>query len=295
METTITKTDLPLKLFAKGKVRDIYDMEDKLLFIATDRISAFDFVLPNGIPYKGKVLNGFSVYWFEQMKDAIQNHVITADVNEYPQKLKKHRELLEGRSMLVKKAKRIDVECVVRGYLAGSAWSEYSKSGTVCGVPIAKGLKQSERLPELIFTPAIKADTGHDENISEKKLEELVGKELSDKLSEASFSIYKKAEKILLAKGIILADTKFEFGELDGQLILIDEILTPDSSRFWEKKEYSVGISPPSLDKQFVRDYLNTTGWDKNSAPPILPDKIVKKTSEKYLEIYKRVTGKALK
>jgi phosphoribosylaminoimidazole-succinocarboxamide synthase len=293
--SVITKTTLPFKLFARGKVRDIYDLgEGKLLMISTDRISAFDWVLPNGIPYKGKVLNSLSVYWFHQTEDIIKNHLISSEIEEFPAKLHEFKDMLEGRSMLVKKTKRVDVECVARGYLAGSAWSEYKETGSIGGISLSKGLQKAEKLTETIFTPAIKAEEGHDENISEERLEKIVGKELKEQLKYYSLRLYERASKILEKKGIILADTKFEFGFLGEELILIDEILTPDSSRFWAEEDYAIGVSPPSLDKQFVRDYLETTEWDKNSEPPELPEEIVKKTTEKYLEIYERITGRKL-
>ncbi len=283
-----------VKLLSRGKVRDIYDLKNKLLIVSTDRISAFDSVIPTGIPYKGKVLNLISVYWFNFTKDIVKNHLITADVNKFPGNLKKHSMLLEGRSMLVWKAKRIDIECVVRGYIAGSAWEEYKQKGSVCGITLPKGLKESEKLPEPIFTPAIKATTGHDVNVTEKKVAELIGEELKDELREKSMMIYEKAFKEANSKGILIADSKFEFGICDDELILIDELLTPDSSRFWSLDKYSPGTSQKSFDKQFVRDYLNSISWNKEPPAPPLPEHIVQKTKRRYIEAYERITGERL-
>ena len=288
----LLETNLPLRLFSRGKVRDIYDLDDKLLIITTDRISAFDCVLPNGIPNKGKILNLISNYWFDFTEDIIKNHMISTDIKKFPEELQRYSKILEGRSMLVKKAKRIDIECVVRGYLAGSGWREYKKNGSICGIKLPNGLVESEKLPEPIFTPAIKAFSGHDENISEKRVSELIGNELTCRLKEKSLQIYKKAYKHAEKRGIIIADTKFEFGLIDEKLILIDELLTPDSSRFWSVDDYKKGGSQESFDKQFVRDYLENIGWDKKPPAPELPIDVVRKTSEKYLELYKRITGK---
>jgi len=295
MEKVILKTDLKgVRLLFRGKVRDIYDLNDKLLIIATDRISAFDSVLPTGIPYKGKVLNLISVYWFNFTKDIVKNHLITTEVSKFPSQLREYSELLKDRSMLVKKADRIDIECVVRGYLAGSAWEEYQRKRSVCGIALPKGLNESEKLSEPIFTPAIKATTGHDVNVTEKKVAELVGEDLKDELKEKSIKIYEKAFKEAEPKGIIIADTKFEFGMYNDELILIDELLTPDSSRFWSLSEYKPGMSQKSFDKQFVRDYLIGINWNKEPPAPSLPDYIVQKTTQKYLEAYERITGKVL-
>ena len=278
----------------RGKVRDIYDMGDSLLFIATDRISAFDVVMPNGIPDKGKVLTGLSLFWFDLMK-WMPNHLVTADVSKYPEKLRKYSKDLQGRSMLVKKAKPLAIECIVRGYITGSGWKDYQKTGTVCGIPLRKGYKQAEKLDEALFTPSTKAELGtHDENISIEKAREIVGAKFADKAKELSLKVYNTAADYARNKGIILADTKFEFGILNDELILIDEVLTPDSSRFWPADQYILGGSPPSLDKQFVRDYLESLNWDKTPPAPELPDNIVMKTRDKYLDAYKRITGKSL-
>ncbi|MFA6290529.1 MAG: phosphoribosylaminoimidazolesuccinocarboxamide synthase [Victivallales bacterium] len=278
----------------RGKVRDIYDMGDSLLFIASDRISAFDVVMPNGIPDKGKVLTGLSLFWFDLMK-WMPNHLITAEVSKYPEKLRKYSEDLQGRSMLVKKAKPLAIECIVRGYITGSGWKDYQKTGTVCGIPLRKGYKQAEKLDEALFTPSTKAELGtHDENISIEQAREIVGAKLADKAKELSIKAYNTAADFAKTKGIILADTKFEFGVLNDELILIDEVLTPDSSRFWPADQYILGGSPPSLDKQFVRDYLESLNWDKTPPAPDLPDGIVMKTRDKYLDACRRITGKSL-
>ena len=281
-------------LFHQGKVRDVYDLGEHLLIVATDRISAFDHVLPNGIPYKGLVLTGLSRFWFEYTRDIVPNHVISMEVAEYPAELQSDADTLRGRSMLVHKAKRIDIECVVRGYLAGSAWKEYRASGTVCGQKLPSGLRESERLPEFLFTPATKAETGHDENISIAEMANRVGEELTRKLQEISIALYARARDYAESRGIILADTKFEFGFLNGEVIVIDEMLTPDSSRFWPMDAYEPGRAQHSFDKQFVRDYLESIGWDKEPPVPELPEEIVQRTSERYLEAYKRLVGKPL-
>ncbi len=294
MERSLIETKLPLKVFAKGKVRDIYDLGDKLLMIATDRISAFDCVIPNGIPLKGMVLTAISIYWFNYTKNIIRNHLITGDVKKFPEELKDYSGILRGRSMLVWKAKRIDIECVVRGYLSGSAWKEYKEIGEVCGIELPSGLVESEKLPEPIFTPAIKASSGHDENISEERAAELVGNEIKEELKKKSIEIYRKASKRAESNGIIIADTKFEFGLKEGKVILIDELLTPDSSRFWPRDEYEPGRPQKSFDKQFVRDYLESIGWGKEPPAPELPKEIVEKTSEKYLTAYRLITGKEI-
>ena len=278
----------------RGKVRDIYDLGDSLLFVATDRISAFDVVMPNGIPDKGKVLTGLSLFWFDLMK-WMPNHLITADVSKYPDNLKKYSKDLKGRSMLVKKAKPLAIECIVRGYITGSGWKDYQKSGSVCGIPLRKGYRQAEKLDEALFTPSTKAELGtHDENISFEKSKEIVGAKFAQKAKDYSIKVYNTAADYAASKGIILADTKFEFGVMGDDLILIDEVLTPDSSRFWPADQYVVGGNPPSLDKQFVRDYLESLNWAKTPPAPDLPDSIVSKTHEKYLDAYKRITGKTL-
>ena len=282
-------------LASRGKVRDLYDLGDELLIISTDRISAFDVVLPNGIPYKGQILTGLSEFWFDYTKSIVDNHIITTDVSQYPDVLQADTEVLKGRSMLVRKAKRIDIECVVRGYIAGTAWSEYKQDGTVCGEKLPAGLTESEQLPEPIFTPATKAEQGeHDENISIAEMEETIGKALSDKIIQTSFALFEAASKHAEKSGIILCDTKFEFGQIDGQLILIDEVFTPDSSRFWPKDEYKPGSSPPSFDKQYVRDYLSDIGWNKEPPVPELPAEVIRQTSEKYLEAYRLIVGREL-
>ena len=295
-QNVITETNLTnLDLANRGKVRDLYDLGEQLLIISTDRISAFDVVLPDGIPYKGHILTGLSEFWFDYTKSIVDNHVITTDVSQYPDELQADADVLEGRSMLVRKANRIDIECVVRGYIAGSAWSEYQADGTVCGEKLPAGLTESERLPELIFTPATKAEQGeHDENISIAEMEAEIGKELSEKIIQTSFALFEAASEHAEKSGIILCDTKFEFGQIDGQLILIDEVFTPDSSRFWPKDEYKPGSSPPSFDKQYVRDYLSDVGWNKEPPAPELPAEVISQTSEKYLEAYRLIVGREL-
>ena len=291
----VTETELPLKLFAKGKVRDTYELsDDRLLMVATDRISAFDRVLPNGIPDRGKVLTQLSIFWFSQTDSFQENHLVSGMVPDLPPALRDHRDQLAGRFMIVRKAKRIDFECVVRGYLAGSAWKEYEESHTLAGEEMPPGLRQSEKLAYPIFSPATKAETGHDEDISFAKMKEQLGDELATKLRDASLELYKHASEHAERRGIILADTKFEFGLIDDELILIDEALTPDSSRFWDALKYVVGTSPESYDKQFVRDWLTRSGWDKESEPPALPPDIVAQTRERYLAAYQRLVGKPL-
>ena len=295
-QNVITETNLTnVALANRGKVRDLYDLGEQLLIISTDRISAFDVVLPNGIPYKGHILTGLSEFWFDYTKSIVDNHVITTDVTQYPDELQADAEVLKGRSMLVRKANRIDIECVVRGYIAGSAWSEYKADGTVCGEKLPPGLTESERLPELIFTPSTKAEHGeHDENISIAEMVEAIGKELSEKIIQTSFALFEAASEHAEKSGIILCDTKFEFGQIDGQLILIDEVFTPDSSRFWPKDEYKPGSSPPSFDKQYVRDYLSDIGWNKEPPAPELPAEVIGQTSEKYLDAYRLIVGREL-
>lgn len=288
----VLKVEMPdVGIPKRGKVRDIYDLGDKLLLIATDRISAFDVVLPVGIPGKGKVLTGISLFWFKEMEEIVRNHLITADVDEFPEELKKYRKLLEGRSMLVKKARPFPVECIVRGYLSGSGWKEYREKGSVCGIRLPEGLVESSRLSEPIFTPSTKAAEGHDINISFEEMKGIIGKEKSERLRDLSLSIYSRARDIAEKKGIIIADTKFEFGLLDEEIILIDELLTPDSSRFWSKKDYRVGQGQDSYDKQIVRDYLLTLEWDKRPPGPHLPEDIIRKTSQRYREIMEILTG----
>jgi len=298
MEKVLIKTEIKeFPLYTKGKVRDIYDLKDKLLIIATDRISAFDVVLPDGIPGKGKVLNRMSLFWFELVKGLIDNHLITYDVDEYPAELQKYREILEDRSMLVKKAKRIDVECVVRGYISGSLWKEYqekkelSQKGQIeiLGLKLPDDLKESDKLSFPIFTPATKVESGHDENISFEEMKKRFGPSLSEYLKEKSLHIYQKCSEHAEKKGMIIADTKFEFGFLGEKVILIDEILSPDSTRFWAKVNYSPGRSQDSFDKQFVRDYLEKMNWNKKPPAPELPEEIILKTKEKYEEALKRL------
>ena len=280
-----------LNFFRRGKVREIYEYKDKYLMLASDRISCFDVVLPTGIPFKGEILTKLAVYWLNFTRDIIPNHLITANVDEFPEELSKHREALRGRTMLVKKAKPIPVECVVRGYLCGSGWKEYQRSQTVCGIKFPEGLQESEKLVEPIFTPATKEEEGHDINVSQEFIEREIGEDVAAKLKEISISLYLKASKYAESRGIIIADTKFEFGWVDNEIILIDEVLTPDSSRFWLKDKYQLGKSPDSLDKQYVRDYLETLDWDKTSPGPELPDEIVAKTYGKYLQAYELLTG----
>jgi phosphoribosylaminoimidazole-succinocarboxamide synthase len=275
-------------------VRDLYNLGDHLLIVSTDRISAFDYVLPNGIPYKGRILTGLSEFWFNYTSSIVDNHLLTTDVAQYPDVLRPDAELLKGRSMLVRRAKRVDIECVVRGYLAGSAWAEYQKDGTVCGTKLPEGLRESEHTPELIFTPATKAEHGHDENISITQMEGVIGKNLADEIIRTSFALFRAASRHAESVGLILCDTKFEFGLLNGQLLLIDEAFTPDSSRFWPKAEYQPGRSQPSFDKQYVRDYLVKIGWNKQPPVPELPEEVIRKTSEKYLEAYRLIVGREL-
>jgi len=291
----ILETNLSgIKLYKRGKVRDIYDLNDKLLIVATDRISAFDCVLPTPIPLKGKVLTGLSVFWFHFLKQISPSHLLTDDLSLFPVELIPHSEILKGRSILVKKAKPLPVECVVRGYLAGSAWSEYKEKGEVCGIRLPSGLAEAEKLPQPIFTPATKAETGHDINITFAEMTRLIGEETAEIIKERSLKLYQTAARYAEERGIIIADTKFEFGYRNGEIILIDEIFTPDSSRFWDKERYQVGSSPPSYDKQFVRDYLVKIGWDKKPPAPELPPEVVWKTKEKYLTAYERLVGKKL-
>jgi phosphoribosylaminoimidazole-succinocarboxamide synthase len=293
MDKTYAEIALPdFNLFKKGKVRDVYEIGEHLLIVASDRISAFDYVLPSLIPNKGKILTQLSRFWFEFTELICPNHLVTAEVDDYPEVLHKHREMLEKRSMLVKKTEVIPVECVVRGYLAGSGWKEYKATGKTSGVKLPPGMKEADRLQEPIFTPATKAEEGHDINISFKKMQKIIGGDLAQKIKSVSLELYQKASLHALSKGIVIADTKFEFGLFNGDLILVDEIFTPDSSRFWPVESYSPGKSQSSLDKQFVRDYLESTSWDKNSPPPPLPPDIIRQTEERYMEIFRLLTGK---
>ena len=283
------------KLFRRGKVRDVYDLGDKLLIVSTDRISCFDVVLPCGIPDKGRVLTSVSAFWFDFIKDIVAHHLITTDVEKYPPELKKYSDDLAGRSMLVLKTKPLPVECVVRGYLSGSGWKEYKQKQSICGISLPEGLKESDKLPEVIFTPSTKADVGHDENINQGYVEGLLGRDVAEVLKKTSVEVYKRASEYALQKGIIIADTKFEFGIYNNKIIIIDELLTPDSSRFWPLQDYEPGQGQPSFDKQFVRDYLETLDWDKTPPAPALPKEIISKTTEKYLDAYRKLTGKELK
>lgn len=286
MTDVLIQTDFPdVKLVRRGKVRDVYEVGDHLLIVTTDRVSAFDVVLPNGIPGKGKVLTGISLYWFGQMTDIIENHIVATNVDDYPEILKKYRPQLEGRSMLVKKAQPLPIECIVRGYLSGSGWKEYQKSQTVCSIPLPAGLVESSRLEQPIFTPSTKAEEGHDINISYAEAERIVGAETAAQVRDTALAIYTKARSMAEKKGIIIADTKMEMGYYDGKLILIDEVLTPDSSRFWSIKDYAPGKSQDSYDKQIVRDYLLTLDWNQQYPGPKLPDEIVAKTAARYEEI----------
>ncbi len=291
----LLQVELPgVKKLKSGKVRDIFDLGDRLLFVASDRISAFDVIMPNGIPRKGEVLTQISYFWFAQTESFQANHLLSRPGEALPANLQPFAAKLAGRSMLVKKAQPLAIECVVRGYLAGSGWKEYRDAQTVCGIKLPPGLKESSELPEPIFTPATKAESGHDENISFEHAAQLVGKDLAGQARTASLKLYQFARDYARKRGIIIADTKFEFGPLDGRLLLIDEVLTPDSSRFWPADQYRPGKSQPSFDKQFVRDYLETLDWNKTPPGPVLPPDVVAKTQAKYLEAYERLTGKKL-
>jgi phosphoribosylaminoimidazole-succinocarboxamide synthase len=288
--TVIRETYIPGLPVRRGKVRDVYDLGDRLLLVSTDRLSAFDWVLPTGIPDKGRVLTQISTFWFGRL--GVPNHLITTDVEQMDLPPGIDRQSLAGRTTLCRKTEVAPIECVVRGYLAGSGWSEYRKSGTVCGIELPPGLSESARLPDPIFTPATKESAGHDENISFNRMVGIVGRNLADELRSRSIDIFKRGADYALERGIIIADTKFEFGIVGDELILIDEVLTPDSSRFWPADQYAPGRGQPSFDKQFVRDWLSATTWDKNSPPPALPDDVVAKTRDKYIEAYERLTGK---
>ncbi|HZS98334.1 MAG TPA: phosphoribosylaminoimidazolesuccinocarboxamide synthase [Terriglobales bacterium] len=296
LDPVLLRTECPdLQLHASGKVRDVYKIDDnRLLFVATDRISAFDYILATGIPHKGKVLTQISLFWFDFLKDVVPNHLITADVNEYPEAIRKYGDQLRGRSMVVMNANMFPVECVVRGYISGSAWKEYKASGTVCGIELPKGLKESDQLPEPIFTPATKATSGHDENIPFSEMARLIGAEVSEQLRDLTLRVYKKAADYARTKGIIIADTKFEFGRTSRGITLADEVLTPDSSRFWPADNYKAGQAQDSYDKQYVRDYLEEIRWNKQPPAPALPAEVARKTSEKYLEAYEQLTGRKL-
>lgn len=292
MGATVFETNLPgFKLLARGKVRDVYDLGEKLLIVSSDRLSAFDCVLPTPIPDKGRILNGLSRFWFRFLGDLPRNHLITADVEQMGHGLEKHHETLAGRSMLVVKAEVFPVECVVRGYLMGSGWKEYQQKGSVCGHALPRGLKQGSRLDQPIFTPATKAKTGHDENITFETACEIIGQNYAEQLREMSLSIYKRSAEHALKRNVIIADTKFEFGLFNGAIILVDEVLTPDSSRFWPRQQWTPGQTQLSFDKQFVRDYLEGIGWNKQPPAPPLPETVVHKTREKYVEAYKQITG----
>ncbi len=297
MPPVLLHTDFPdLEVWASGKVRDIYRADnERLLFVATDRISAFDYVLATGIPEKGKVLTQLSIFWFDFLKNTVQNHMITPDVNDYPPQLQRYSAELRGRSMLVARAEMVPIECVVRGYISGSAWKEYQQTGKVCGIDLPKGLKESDKLPEPIFTPATKAASGHDENISFADMIKRAGRQESERLRDLSLEIYTRAANYAAARGIIIADTKFEFGHTAKGLVLADEVLTPDSSRFWPADRYRPGAAQESFDKQYVRDYLEKIHWNKQPPAPALPDEVAARTSEKYVEAYRRLTGSELK
>ncbi len=294
MTNLVLSTDFPdLKRAGRGKVRDIYDLGDELLIVTTDRISAFDVIMNEGIPGKGYVLTSISAFWFRQMENIIPHHLISTDVDDFPEECRKYADTLRGRSMLVKKSRPLPVECIVRGYLAGSGWKEYRETGSICGISLPTGLLESDRLAEPIFTPSTKAELGdHDENISFERMIELCGIKIAEKARGATLDIYASAREIAAGRGIIIADTKFEFGVHENELILIDECLTPDSSRFWPREGYRPGCSQPSFDKQFLRDYLETLDWDKKAPPPPLPDDIIRKTAEKYHEALERLTAR---
>ena len=289
MSGALLDTSLPLPLARRGKVRDVYDLGEAFLFVATDRISAFDVVLSPGIPDKGRILNQISNFWFDHFRN-IGNHLIETEFEKFPAEVRAHPEL-RGRSVIVRKCSVIPIECVARGYLVGSGWKEYQQSGTVCGIRLERGLQNAAKLREAIFTPATKEETGHDQNISFKRMSEMIGGDLASQLRDLTLMIYQRAAEYALSRGIIIADTKFEFGLFDGRVVWIDEALTPDSSRFWPADQYLVGKNPPSFDKQFVRDWLESTGWDKNPPAPELPPDVVAKTREKYIAAYRQLTG----
>ncbi len=290
----MTSANLPLPVFSVGKVRDTYDLGDRLLMVATDRMSAFDSIMPNGIPDKGRVLTQLSAFWFHRLAGIIPNHLLSVDVSDLPEAVSAQRDELAGRFMIVKKAKRLDFECVARGYLAGSGWAEYQQTGSVCGVKLPPGLRQADKLPQPIFTPATKAEEGHDINISLLEMQADVGDELGQRIANVSIALYEAAAAYALEHGIIIADTKMEFGLLDGELILIDELLTPDSSRYWPLSDYQPGGSPASFDKQFLRDWLEASGWNKLPPAPELPPEVIEGIASRYREAYERLTGAPL-
>jgi len=294
MKTNVIKTDFPdLKIFKRGKVRDVYDLGDTLLMVATDRISAFDVVMPDPIPDKGKILTQISLFWFDLMKPLLKNHIISSKTDDYPEECKKYADILKGRSMLVKKTKPLPVECVVRGYISGSGWKSYQESGRICGIKLPEGLKESEKLAEAIFTPSTKEEVGtHDVNIDFDEAVNLIGKDIAEKVKSLSYEIYKKGAEIAEEKGIIIADTKFEFGLIEDEIILIDEVLTPDSSRFWPKETYRPGGSQESFDKQYLRDYLLSINWDQKPPAPPLPEEVLDNTRNKYIEAFNELTGR---
>ncbi len=293
MSHALTATKIPGRpASARGKVRDIYDLGDRMLLVATDRISAFDWVNPVGIPDKGKILTQMSLFWFDMMSDLVANHLISTDLSDFPDEFRAHPDQFDGRSMLVHKCDMFPVEFVVRGYLAGSGWKEYRERGTICGIPLPGGLTESSKIEEPIFTPATKAESGHDINITPGEAARIIGRNWCEEASAAAIAVYKRAHEFAASRGIILCDTKFEFGSRNGKLVLADEILTPDSSRFWPADQYQPGRSQPSYDKQFVRDWLETTDWDKNSPQPALPGEVALRTREKYVEAYRTLTGK---
>jgi len=293
MSDVLLEIDLPgIKPFKKGKVRNVFDLDDSLLIVASDRISAFDYIMPNGIPDKGAILTQISLFWFDFTKQIVRNHIIESNVDNYPPQLQPFKKQLNKRSVIGKKARLIPVECVVRGYLSGSGWKEYQKNQSICGLKLPAGLKESAKLPEAIFTPTTKAEAGHDLNVTFEEVVDQIGKKTATTIRDKTIAIYKACADFALTRGIIIADTKFEFGFVDGEIILIDEILTPDSSRFWPKDQYKVGQGQPSYDKQFVRDYLESIKWNKEPPAPPLPDAVVQKTREKYLEAFQKITGK---
>lgn len=293
MTDILLKADLPgLRHLSSGKVRDMFELDEGLLIVASDRISAFDVVMPNGIPRKGQVLTALSEFWFGFLQTP--HHLVTTDLAKMPAAVRRHEKGLRGRTMLVRKAQPFSIECVARGYLAGSGWKDYQRTGAVCGIPLPKGLRQAQKLPEPIFTPATKAQSGHDENISFEQAARTIGPKAAEELKKRTLEIYRKAADYAETRGIILADTKFEFGTANGEILLIDEVLTPDSSRFWPRSQYKLDTSPPSFDKQFVRDYLESIRFDKKPPGPVLPDDVVRKTSEKYVEAYRLLTGRDL-
>jgi phosphoribosylaminoimidazole-succinocarboxamide synthase len=293
VDEVISETHLSgIRPFSIGKVRDIYDLDDRILIVATDRLSAFDVVLPTAIPYKGRILTGLSEFWFSFTRSIVDNHFITADMAEFPSELQEYKGILAGRSMIARKAKRIDIECVARAYIAGSAWRSYKEKGSVCGIKLPPGLRESDKLPEPIFTPTTKAESGHDMELTQSQVEDMVGRDVARKIKEKSLQILTAASAEVESKGLLLSDTKFEFGFYEDDIILIDEALTPDSSRFWPMDNYEPGRSQNSFDKQYVRDYLEEINWDKKPPAPVLPEEVVRKTTERYFEAYKRITGK---